>query len=215
MNNKIIKNIKEELLKPLPGLEFQAKMAPAKRLENYNPNPEFAKKGGVLLFLYNVDNELYIALIKRAKDNGAHSGQIAFPGGKQEKQDKSLIETALRETEEEIGISTNIIEILGTLTNLYIPVSNYNVFPAVGFCNSAPKFNINKNEVENMVLLPLKEFFKDKNKKKGAITVKNQKIKTLFYEINNQIIWGATAMIISEFNEVTLRMSSNNNSHYF
>jgi 8-oxo-dGTP pyrophosphatase MutT (NUDIX family) len=206
MNNEIVKNIKNKLLQPLPGLEFQAKMAPSKRLENYNPNPEFARKGGVLLFLYDFDNEPYIALIKRAKDGGAHSGQIAFPGGKHEKHDKSLIETALRETEEEIGININKLEILGTLTNLYIPVSNYNVYPTVGFCNSEPNFNINKTEVEKMILLPLREFFNPENLKSGILIVKEQEIQTPFYEINNQIVWGATAMIISEFLEVARKV---------
>jgi len=203
MNNEIIKNIREELLKPLPGLEFQAKMATKRRLENYNPDPKFARKGGVLLFLYLFDNELYMALIERAKDGGVHSGQIAFPGGKQEKQDKSLIETALRETEEEIGISIDKLDVLGTLTNLYIPVSNYNVYPTVAFCNSVPNFNINKTEVEKMILLPFKEFFKSKNLKAGKILVLNNEIETVYFKINNNIIWGATAMIISEFIEIT------------
>lgn len=201
MNNTIIKNIKNELLKPLPGLKFQAKMAPAERLNNYNPNPEFARKGGVLLLLYYSDNELNIALIKRAKDGGVHSGQIAFPGGKHEQEDSSIIETALRETNEEIGVNKNSIEVLGTLTNLYIPVSNYNVYPTVGFCNTEPKFTINKSEVEKMILLPLNNFIKLENIKSGKITVKNQEIETKFYKINDQIIWGATAMIISEFIE--------------
>ncbi len=91
MDNKIIDKIKNELLNPLPGLKLQAKMAPEKRLENYNPNPEFARKGGVLLLLYLADNELNLALIKRAEDDGVHGGQIAFPGGKQEKYDKRLL----------------------------------------------------------------------------------------------------------------------------
>ena len=203
MNNEIIRKIKEELLKPLPGLEFQAKMAPKERLSNYNPNPKFARKGGVLLLLYYSGTELYLALIKRAEDGGAHSGQIAFPGGKYEKHDNSLTETALRETEEEIGINMDKLEVLGTLTNLYIPVSNYNVFPTVGFCSSEPNFNINKAEVEKMILIPLNELFKRKNLKTEIITVREKKIKTPFYEINKQIVWGATAMIISEFVEVT------------
>ena len=206
MNSEDIKNIKEELLKPLPGLVYQAKMAPAKRLNNYNPNPELARKGGVLLMLYYFENDIYMALIKRAKDGGAHSGQIAFPGGKHERKDKSLIETALRETEEETGIKINKLEILGTLTNLYIPVSNYNVYPTVGFCASKPDFNINKAEVEKMILLPLNEFFKPENFKTGIISVGEQKIETPFYEIKSQIIWGATAMIISEFLEVVRKV---------
>ena len=201
MSNTIINNIKSELLKPLPGLKYQAKMAPSARLNNYNPNPKFARKGGVLLLLYYSDNELNIALIKRAKDGGVHSGQIAFPGGKHEQEDSSIIETALRETNEEIGVNKNSIEVLGTLTNLYIPVSNYNVYPTVGFCNTEPKFTINKSEVEKMILLPLNNFIKLENIKSGKITVKNQEIETKFYKINDQIIWGATAMIISEFIE--------------
>ncbi|MBN1253353.1 MAG: CoA pyrophosphatase [Bacteroidales bacterium] len=208
MNNIIIEKLKAELLKPLPGLHLQAKMAPKERLNNYNPNPKFAKRGGVLLLLHYSDNELYMTFIKRAEDEGIHSGQIAFPGGKFEKTDINIIETSLREANEEIGIDKNAVEVIGTLTNLYIPVSNYNVYPTVGFCTSEPRFVINKREVERVFTVPLKEFFKHENIKFGAITVRGQNIKTPFYEIENQIIWGATAMIMSEFVEISKNIYS-------
>ncbi|RLD72367.1 MAG: coenzyme A pyrophosphatase, partial [Bacteroidetes bacterium] len=111
----LIQNIKNELQKPLPGLIYQAKMAPTVRLNNYNPNPDGARKGGVLLLLYYENKELKIAFIKRAEDGGVHSGQISFPGGKYESGDKDLVHTAKRETFEEIGVESSQVEIIGNL----------------------------------------------------------------------------------------------------
>jgi 8-oxo-dGTP pyrophosphatase MutT (NUDIX family) len=208
-----IQNIKDELKKDLPGLSFQAKMAPVSRLDNYNPNPEGARKGGVLLLLYYKNSKLQITFIRRAKDGGAHSGQIAFPGGKFEESDKTIIETAKRETFEEIGVDSKQLEILGSLTTLYIPVSNYIVHPVVGFIRNMPKFVANENEVSEIIVSPLDFFLDEKNIENGEIklelpqTVSDfRRIKTPFYKFNENIVWGATAMIMSEFSEIVRRV---------
>ncbi len=197
----IIEKIEQQLKKELPGLEAQKKMAPSIRTPfNYNPNPEGAKKGGVLLLLYYNNNELYIPLIERADDGGVHSGQIAFPGGKSETEDKTLFETAKRETFEEIGIEQNKLRVLGSLTELFIPVSNYSVFPVVGFLDSKPEFILNKNEVKKIIEVPLSALYN--NFYSENIILNKIDVERPFFKINNYKIWGATAMILSEFLEV-------------
>jgi len=200
-----IKSIKNELQKPLPGLIHQAKMAPKVRLNNYDPNPPGARKGGVLLLLYYENKELLITFIKRAEDGGVHSGQISFPGGKHESGDKNLIQTAKRETFEEIGVDGSQIEIIGNLSSLYIPVSNYIVHPTVGFTKSIPNFTPNKAEVSKMIVIPLEHFLTEDYINSGVIEVRSQKINTPYYKINDIKIWGATAMIMSEFSEIVNR----------
>ena len=201
-----IQNIKYELQKPLPGLKSQAKMAPAVRLNNYNPEPEGARKGGVLLLLFYKKNELQVTFIKRAEDGGTHSGQISFPGGKYEEDDKDLIQTAKRETFEEVGVNAKDVKILGELSSLYIPVSNYIVYPSVGFVTNIPEFTPNIKEVSKVLVFPLKKFLSKEYKHTGVIEVRNQKINTPFYNIDNTKIWGATAMIMSEFSEIINRL---------
>lgn len=208
----LIQKIKTELKKDLPGLPFQAKMAPSTRLHNYDPNPAGARRGGVLLMLYFEKTMLQIIFIRRAKDGGAHSGQIAFPGGKFEEPDKTIIETAKRETFEEIGVSANKVDILGRLTNLYIPVSNYIVHPVVGFTNNKPKFKLNKSEVSEIIISPIGFFLNGENIEKGKIKLETPQtisdhrwIETPYYKLNGNILWGATAMIMSEFSEVIRR----------
>ena len=202
----LIKKIQSELQKPLPGQEAQKAMAPLMHLKRFSQNTEKARKGGVLLLLSEQNNTLNISLIKRAKDGGAHSGQISFPGGKNEPTDLNIIETAKRETYEEIGVLPETIKILGSLSSLYIPVSNYLVFPAVGYAMQKPIFKANKSEVEEIVNIPLEYFMSEKYKTKGNIQVRNYQINTPFYKINGYEIWGATAMIINEFTEIVKRI---------
>lgn len=122
-----IEKLKQELQKPLPGEEAQYRMAPSYRPrltkeEVFANNPRVS---GVLLLLFEKNNELHIAFTQRKQYEGVHSGQMSFPGGKKDVTDLDLRETALRETFEEIGIERNKIEIIGSLSELYIPPSNF------------------------------------------------------------------------------------------
>ena len=125
-----------------------------------------------------------------------HAGQIALPGGRIEKGETE-IETALRETYEEIGIQLNQIEILGSLSELYVEVSQFQIHPFVGWLDEKPKFNINRNEVEKIVLLPLASF-KSPFDEVELETISG-KLNVPCVKYNGEIIWGATAMILSEF----------------
>jgi 8-oxo-dGTP pyrophosphatase MutT (NUDIX family) len=177
-------------------------MAPALRklfdqdkIELLNP-----KKAAVLAIFYPNynDNETYLILTKRAKYNGVHSSQISFPGGKHEYADLLLKITALRETHEEIGINKENIHILKALTNVYLPPSNFCVTPFMGYMNYHPLYYKN-NEVDDILEVKLSDLLNDH-------TISTIKINTSYaknidvpcFKVNNEIIWGATAMMLSE-----------------
>lgn len=200
MHNEVISKIRYKLTKPLPGWTSQVKMAPSFR-PDHTPR-ENCTKAGVLLLLYPNLTDLSLILIKRPQYKGIHSGQISLPGGKVETSDKNLIDTALRETEEEIGVPAKFIDVLGTLTPLYIPVSDTEVFPSVGFTGEKPLFEPDPYEVDFLIELPIAQLLKPEiietkiyqdNKYNGIIP---------YFNINNNHIWGATAMILSEFIDI-------------
>lgn len=158
------------------------------------------KKSAVAILLHEVDNEIYIPLIKRTASMSSHSLQIALPGGKQDLQDKSLEDTAIRECREEIGFDNEAI-LLGKLTPLYIPVSQYYVEPYVFYCpQKKPVLMANKLEVLRIILLSvseLKKMLPIKNNEEGFLS-NQQKIKAPYFEIEGEIVWGATSMILNE-----------------
>jgi 8-oxo-dGTP pyrophosphatase MutT (NUDIX family) len=192
----------EELKKPLPGLAAQRLMLPVTRQENRSVVPENAKKSAILILLYERKGHFTICLIKRTIDASAHSGQISFPGGKKENTDKDLIYTALRETEEEIGAKTDQRMVLGLLSTLYIPVSNYIVLPVVAFSHKGPVFNINKLEVEELIEVSISHLLKPDTCKMDKIKVRDSEYEVPVYRVGDHKIWGATAMIMSEFLEI-------------
>ena len=168
--------------------------------------PDNARQGGVLCLLFPVDGQLNVLLMKRTEDGTAHSGQVSFPGGSRDHADKDMIATALRETEEEVGIPREKVQILGALTPLYIPVSNFNVFPAVGFAERLPPVVLSRNEVAHTFEVPLGVLFQPGRKHKrdvlspaNGLTIKGVNAYVLPDET---IIWGATAMILSELEAV-------------
>ena len=164
--------------------------------------PENARPSAVLCLLYPVADELNVLLMKRREDRGAHSAQVSFPGGRYEPEDGSLQFTALREAEEEVGIRPAKIDVLDPLTPLYIPVSNFNVSPFVGFSPERPEFKLNEVEVAHIIEAPLAHLFHSSRKTTENVTspavpglIRNVKA----YRLDDgTIIWGATAMIISE-----------------
>jgi 8-oxo-dGTP pyrophosphatase MutT (NUDIX family) len=201
-----IELLREELSKELPGPDAQFRMAPGVRLPGRSKAP--AQKAGVLILLYPEEHSIYTVFIRRTKYPGIHGGQISLPGGKMEKGDSDIAVTALREAEEEIGISRNDIEILGYLSQLFIPVSNMLVYPVIGYIPQKPVFKPHLNEVDKIIETPVKEFLQP-----GVVQNKIEKIqfrKTVvpFYNLNGNHIWGATAMIISEFTELLQRIES-------
>lgn len=205
MFDTFIKNFSTQLSNPLPGQDAQYKMAPGTRqrlteteIAEYNP-----KKSAVLILLFPEKNTIKTIFIVRPAYDGVHSGQVAFPGGKVEKYDKTLQNTALRETYEEVGVPTDEINIIGKLTPLYIEPSNFMVHPYVGYCNERPTFVPDKREVEEIIEYDLFNLNNKDILTKKEIMIANTFAMTVpCYVINDQIVWGATAMITSELNQV-------------
>ena len=212
MNNII--DIKNDILKAvkndLPGEDSHLKMIPESRLNNsFDNHTEEIKQSAVLLLLFPENGTYKLPFIKRAQDGSRHSGQIAFPGGKFESCDSSLINTVLREAEEEVGIKSKDVRVLKSLTPLFIPVSNFSVNPFIGMIDYLPEIIINSDEVQVVFLLDLKEILNAKRIEK-KIKIRNQTITAPFYVFDEFEIWGASAMILSEFIDL-LKTEFNNN----
>lgn len=196
MNKQEIRTI---LSRPLPGKMAQSKMLPLGRvLEVPDSLSDTVTWSSVLLLLFNGAEGLTACLIKRPKHMKHHAGQIAMPGGKVE-QNETYMETALRETFEEIGIPSGKIEILGSLSDLYIEVSQFMVHPIVGWLNHEPSFKPNPQEVDEIILFPLSLYSLGLSSVKMDTITGKLEVPVIRFE--NEVIWGATAMILSEFME--------------
>jgi len=194
-----INNLKTTLLQPLPGEEVQLKMAPTNRpnIKITSLNTNDYKQSAVMVVLCKDETDnFFIPLIERETYNGTHSGQISLPGGKFEVEDLSLETTAKRECYEEIGLQN--YDILGKLTELYVPVSGFLVQPYFGFCDlKNPKFTKNQREVKTIINLKINDLLNDNFINFGNLRP-DIDLKHSYFEINNYKIWGATAMILNE-----------------
>lgn len=198
------KKLKYRLSLPLPGIQAQLKMAHLERRINYShlKIPDYARMGAVLILLFEEEGSLKTCLIERTQYDGVHSGQIAFPGGKKE-PDESLEETAVREAEEEIGVRQTDITLLGRLTELYIPPSNFLVHPFVGIIPYKPSFLLQPEEVAGLYEIKIDDLSDERLRGEKKITLGSGiTVQTPFFGFQGKTVWGATAMIISEFLEV-------------
>lgn len=190
---------------PLYALDAHLKMAPLERvqyLQNYDYSIHKPKASAVLSLFYPKNNNAYLLLIVRSSYPGVHSSQIAFPGGKRDFTDSSLKETALRETHEEVGIPPKKIEIVKQWSDLYIPPSNFMVSSFMGILHDTPQFILQPEEVSAVIELPITDLLNDhlvKNVRMNTSYAKN--ILVPAFMINDHIVWGATAMILSEIKE--------------
>ncbi|MBS1652887.1 MAG: CoA pyrophosphatase [Bacteroidetes bacterium] len=201
----LLNKLKQLNFKSFPGEVAHLKMAPfarpafdliLKEAHNYKPSAV------AVVICFDENNKPYIPLIKRPVYNGAHSGQISFPGGKFELKDGNLFNTCLRECFEEIGLSN--IELLTELSATYIPASKFMVKPFLFYCTQKnPLFNIQEHEVESLVRLYIDTLLNDNIIEKGVVEIREKiKIKAPYFSLNEMKIWGATAMILSELKEI-------------
>jgi 8-oxo-dGTP pyrophosphatase MutT (NUDIX family) len=200
-----IKNI------PLPAEASQFKMSPPFRKELINMSKDAmktAKKAGVLALFYpDETHQTKLVLILRKTYKGVHSAQIGFPGGKIETKDDSLETAAIRETFEEIGVPIKNIEVLRQLTKVYIPPSNFYVQPFIGISRITPRFIKQDDEVEDIIEVFLKHFLDDDIvTSKWVKTSYSIDVEVPAFELNNHVVWGATAMILNEIKDLLKQM---------
>jgi 8-oxo-dGTP pyrophosphatase MutT (NUDIX family) len=181
-------------------------MAPNERkisISEYSKNTYQPKISAVNLLFYPKNNETYLLFIKRTIDKSVHSGQIAFPGGKKDAIDKDEKQTAMRELAEEVGVYSHEIEVIKKLTPLYIPPSNFEVHPFVAVANNPLNFNLQIDEVAEILEIPLNYLLSDHAIDEIVLNTSYAKnIKCPVFKWENHIIWGATAMIFSEMREI-------------
>lgn len=205
MFQNFISQLEKRLQQPLPGAEAQFKMASQFRLpidmERYDLSK--ARKGAVLILLYPNEDKINTVLTLRPSYDGVHSGQVSFPGGKLDPTDESLAAAALREAEEEVGLNKNEITLIGNLSDLYIPPSNFLVSPFIGKMNKKPLLIKNEREVEKIIEVPVTYFLDESIRGRKLITPReNVTFETPYYDVQGHTVWGATAMMLSEMMEI-------------
>ena len=201
----MIDNLRNALAGELPGREAQYRMAHYSRMGfkdmMLDELPENHRRSAVLALLFPENGEWHTVLMRRTAHNDAHSRQVSFPGGGVEPGDgDDLSRTALREAQEELGIAPERVELLGRLTELYIPVSNNLVFPFVGLAEERPDFTPDPLEVEEVLLPPLRFFRDPAHQKLADIPLpKGGVLRDVpYFDVHGNLVWGATAMMLSE-----------------
>lgn len=190
----------------LPASEAHYKMAPLERIEsmkNLNLQGKNPKNAAVMMLFYPKKDQTHLVLIVRNADQGVHSAQIAFPGGRYEIEDEIFENTALRETHEEIGIPPSQMKIIRAFTQLYIQPSNFMVYPFFGICKEEVIFIPEVSEVAAIIEMPLSVFLNDNIIVSVNISTSYaNNISVPAFNINEHIVWGATAMMLSELKDV-------------
>ncbi len=201
-----IEKLAQTLRSPLPGPEAHLHMAPPmfRKFAEQMKVPPSARTAAVLLLLYPHENRLYIPFMRRTQDGRVHGGQISFPGGRVEQEDKDLTHTALREAEEEIGVPAREVEILGSLSELYIVPSNFVVHPRVAFLDHRPEFFPSEEEVDEIIEVEVDILLRPETRQLMSKKFTNGKIlETPAYVVREDVtIWGGTSMMLAEFLKV-------------
>ncbi|MBE0674398.1 MAG: CoA pyrophosphatase [Bacteroidales bacterium] len=197
---QIASDIERAIAGGLPGTDVQWEMASSDRMRMDFPRVrgEDSRLAAVLILLYPADDSIFTFFIQRPNYNGVHGGQISFPGGKAESGDADLIHTALREASEEAGVDPKDVTILGVLTPLFIPVSDTEVTPVVGWCNQRPQFTIDPAEVVHIIEADFLRLNDSSMVREKPFLIRDQMLEVKYYDYDGSVIWGATAMILHE-----------------
>ncbi len=193
----------------LPGEDAQYKLAPKQRIrpkidwiQAQNP-----RRASVLICLFpNEFNILHLVLTKRHPYEGVHSAQVSFPGGSAEPEDLSPTHTAIREFYEEVGVEVKFHQILRDLTPLYIPPSNFLVNPFLAYLSQKPTWKIDPHEVAFTMEVPLSELLSAEINQ-VEINVRGEMLRTPAFVFQNEVVWGATAMMLSELRELIQQLA--------
>jgi len=194
----IAHRLRNRLSQKLPGVEAQAKMAPryAARKEALSVSGRDCREAGVLALLYP-NGEPHLVLTVRRDDLPDHPGQISFPGGQRE-AGETLPETALREAQEEVDLSPTDVHLIGALTPLFVPPSNFCVHPFVGVANGVPVLTPTDREVGDILHVPVRTLLQPDTRVVETWTLHGREIDVPFYRVGEHVVWGATAMMLSE-----------------
>ncbi|WP_053404654.1 CoA pyrophosphatase [Persicobacter sp. CCB-QB2] len=198
--NGFLAFLEQRLESPLPGEEAQKIMAPLpdKQLR-FKQQRTGARESAVLINFLERNGRILFPLIQRPKYDGAHSGQVALPGGKKDVGDPNLDFTALREAEEEIGLPRKVVSVHGQLTNLYIPVSNFMVTPVLGSVQEEVTFVPDDWEVDDILMCDLMKLIESPAEPmKTTLKLPHGPMEVPYFDIHGKIVWGATAIILSE-----------------
>ncbi len=197
-----INKINSRLRNSLPGKMAHLRMVPQGRIPEFELNNAGGKRAAVLLLLYPYKNDVYTVLIRRPIYNGHHSGQIALPGGKEHPDDRDIRDTALREAREEVGIIPQDVQILAALTDLFIPPGNFLLTPILAWQSSRPAFKADQREVAEILEVKVRAFNPANIREKEIPLSSGRVFRTPYYDVNGLTVWGATAMIMSELQEI-------------
>jgi 8-oxo-dGTP pyrophosphatase MutT (NUDIX family) len=194
-----LERIEAGLRAPLPGIAAQLRMAPMPRPgeKAYYEVEGTCLKAGVLVLFYEVEDELRLLLTRRTERVLHHRGQISFPGGERH-PGESIEATALRETEEELGLDLRLVKILGKLTPLYVPSSNFCIYPTVAFLPVPPDPRPQADEVDEVIEVPIAQLAHPGCRRRESRELHERQVTVPFYEFHGHKIWGATAMILAE-----------------
>ena len=199
--DNLIFHLKKRINTNLPGKDSHKKMKISYRNEkkvSFNINR--AKPAAVLLLLFPNNKKICFYLTKRTEKLKYHKGQISLPGGSNEKGE-SLLETALRETEEEIGVNKNEISILGQITPLFIPVTGFLMTPFIGFTSKEPIIKLDSMEAEELFSVNILDLINN-DKLITHRQLNGRDVTIPYFNLNNQQVWGATSMVLSEFKDM-------------
>lgn len=201
MYSSLIKNLVERLKLELPSAlaHDPLRAIPVGAIKPKFKSEHPPRPGSVLILLYESQDEIRFPLIKRPDYAGTHGGQVSLPGGKTEPGEDS-IQTALRETQEEIGILRDEVEILGRLSEFHVIPSNFMITPVVGTIKKVPNFIPDPFEVSRILHGSVRELIKDDAVATTEILAAGQyRLKAPHFQIDGEIVWGATAMMLNEF----------------
>ena len=213
--NELYGALKAALEEGLPGANAQQALAPPERPLS-SEQSLLPRQAAVLVLLYpDTEDQWRILLIRRAADDGAHSQQIGFPGGQYEHGDGHLGITALREAEEETGLPKSQVWLIGWLSSLYIPVSHFQVYPALGMVEATPHLRADPREVRALLPMKVDEFFRHEALQYGPVSLSDGSVwQCPYFAIDGHCIWGATAMILNELLVLLNRVKTMSNEQF-
>jgi len=209
-SNFFISDLRQSLADSLPGAAAQNSMSPSLRptIHPSGRRYDVKRQSAVMILLYFDEGQLKFVCIKRPEYDGPHGGQISLPGGKYDSVDEDLKATAIRETFEEVGVLINRSQIIGKLTKLFIPISNIDVTPYVGFLPHPPLFIADEKEVDYLIEIPLTKLLDSSCLHEEKRVLSGQIVKVPYFLLNGEKIWGATAMMLSEFVAVICKLNA-------